>query len=110
MFYDVFQRLCAQIGKAESSVCRELGISSGAPSNWRNGAEPRAGTKKVLADYFGVSVTMFDEEFPEPPIDEPKYIPVHVITAEQDMILRMIEGLTDKERNAVIALIKGLAK
>lgn len=110
MFYEVFQRLCSQKGKAESTVCRELGISSGSPASWRNGAEPRPSTKKALADYFDVPVSMFDEPFPEPPIQEPKYIPVHVITAEQDMILRMIERLTEKEKNAVIALIKELSK
>lgn len=110
MFYDVFRRLCSQNGKAETSVCRELNISPANPKQWRNGIEPKPSTKKALADYFGVDVSFFDSPFPEPPIQQPQMIPVRVITQEEDAIISMMSKLSEKERNAVILLIKELSK
>lgn len=110
MFYDVFQRLCAQYGKAETSVCRELGISAANPKQWRGGIEPKASTKKAIADYFGVPVSMFYENIQETPTYEQKQIPIHVITVEESEILALLSKLTEKERSAVVNLIRELSK
>lgn len=61
MFYDVFSRLCSKAGKAETRVCRDLGMSSNNPRMWKSGKTPKNETKLALAEYFGVDVSIFDE-------------------------------------------------
>lgn len=61
MFIDVYKDLCARNGKAVTTVARELGISSRTAADWvTKGSEPRPSTKKKIADYFGVDVSVFD--------------------------------------------------
>ena len=111
MFYDVFSWLCSQNGKAETSVCRELGMSAANPKQWRNGKQPLPSTKKLLADYFGEDVSIFDSPIPEPPpLEEPKFIPVHVITSEESQLIHMYSKLTEKEKTAIFTLIEMLVK
>jgi len=111
MFYEIFSRLCAQRGEAETSVCRKLGISSASPKFWREGKQPRPSTIKKLADYFGEDVSFFDQPFPEPPdLEEPRFIPVHVITSEESQLLHLYSKLTEKEKVAVFTMIEMLAK
>ena len=56
MFWDKYVALCVQHGESPNSVARSLSISSGSVTKWKNGAVPRAGTLKRIADYFGVDV------------------------------------------------------
>lgn len=62
MFWDNFVALCNEIGKAPNTVARELGISSGAVTGWKKGAEPQSARLVQIADYFGVSSDYFSEE------------------------------------------------
>lgn len=62
MFWDNFVALCNEIGKAPNTVARELGISSGAVTGWKKGAEPQSARLVQIADYFGVSPDYFSEE------------------------------------------------
>ena len=111
MFYEVYSRLCSQRGEAETSVCRKLNISSASPKFWREGKKPRPSTIKKIADYFGVDVSFFDEPFPEAPLpEEPKYIPVQVITSEESQMLTLYGKLTEQEKAAVFTLIEMLGR
>lgn len=57
MFWDNFEELCKKNGKAPSTVAREIGLSNGVTTRWRNGGVvPRNSILQKLADYFGVSV------------------------------------------------------
>lgn len=109
MFYEVYSRLCAQRGEAETTVCRNLGIAPSAPKFWREGKEPRPSTLKKIADYFGVDVSFFDHPFPEAPISEPSSIPVHVITMEEATIISKLQQLSDGDREFVLRIIDTLA-
>lgn len=61
VFIDVYKDLCARNGKAVTTVARELGISSRTAADWIvKGSEPRPSTKKKIADYFGVDVSVFE--------------------------------------------------
>ena len=55
MFYDQFERLCRQRNIKPTRLARDLGISATAPGRWRDGAEPKMETVKMIADYFGVT-------------------------------------------------------
>lgn len=59
MFWDLFVNLCVEHNTKPNPVAKEIGISSGAVTNWKNGATPSATTMKKIADYFGVSVDVF---------------------------------------------------
>lgn len=55
VFYDQFERLCRQRNIKPTRLARDLGISATAPGRWRDGAEPKMETVKMIADYFGVT-------------------------------------------------------
>ena len=57
MFWDNFVFLCNQKGVAPNVAAAAVGVkSSGTVTGWKNGATPRQGVLRKLADYFGVSV------------------------------------------------------
>lgn len=57
MFWENFLQLCNQHGMSPNAVAKNIGISSGAVTKWKNeGVTPRGVTLKKVADYFNVSV------------------------------------------------------
>lgn len=54
-FYSAFLKLCEMRGVSPSTVAKSTGISSGAPTAWKNGAVPKPAQRKKLCDYFSVS-------------------------------------------------------
>lgn len=56
MFWEIFSRLCSQRGKSPNAVAKELKISSGSITNWKNGTIPNNSALLKLANYFNVSV------------------------------------------------------
>lgn len=56
MFKKIFIDLCNQRGEAPSYVCRKIGISPAAFSQWTDATIPRQGTVKNAAEYFNVSI------------------------------------------------------
>lgn len=67
MFWDVYTRLCAKVGKAPNVVAREVcGVkSTGTVTGWKNGAIPRNNVLSKLSEYFGVTVEELKGEAPE---------------------------------------------
>lgn len=57
IMYSIFCELCKKKGVSAYKVCKDLGISQGTISNWKNrGNNLTASTMKKISDYFGVSV------------------------------------------------------
>lgn len=56
MFKKIFVRLCNERGEPPTVVCRKLGLSGAAFSEWNENSVPRRATLERVADYFGVSV------------------------------------------------------
>ena len=55
MFWDIFVRLCQIEGISPNAMARKAGVkSTGTVSAWKNGAIPRDGVLKAIADFFGV--------------------------------------------------------
>ena len=58
--YSVFVQLCEKKGVSTYKVCKDLGISQGTISNWKNrGNNLSTSILKKIADYFEVSVDVF---------------------------------------------------
>lgn len=65
MFYENYLELCSRKGKSKTAVAKEIGLDSKSVTGWKNGAVPRNGTLKKLADYFGITVEeLMKEENP----------------------------------------------
>lgn len=56
MFWEIFSELCLQQGKSPNAIAKELKISSGSVTNWKNGTIPNNSALLKLANYFNVSV------------------------------------------------------
>lgn len=55
-FWEIFSKLCVQVGKRPNPVVKEIGVSSAAIANWKAGSIPNGETLMKIADYFNVSV------------------------------------------------------
>ena len=55
MFWERFYSLCLRNGKKPNPVGKEIGLSSGIISKWKNGGIPNGETLMKLARYFNVS-------------------------------------------------------
>lgn len=53
MFWERFKNECEKIGKKPNPVAKELGISSGTVTGWKNGSTPQTHALDKLANYFG---------------------------------------------------------
>ena len=72
MFWDNFLFYCNQKGVAPNVAAQSVGIkSSGTVTGWKNGAIPRRGVLKKLAQYFEISVSdlVSDEQKEKPAPD-----------------------------------------
>ena len=90
MFWERFYSLCQSIGKKPNPVGAELGVSSGAITNWKNGTIPPAETLLSIADYFNVSVDYLlgksEEQKNEPPLS---------LTKEEATLLELYRALNE---------------
>ena len=94
MFWNVFYGLCLLHDKKPNPVAKELGISSGTITKWKNGSLPNSSALRKLADYFDVSVDYLlgktDQEKPTAIIDgEP---------IGEDVIIFHRDGKTQKRK------------
>lgn len=58
-FWKKFEELCKMVGKSPNAVAKELGISSGAVTFWKQGRIPHQATLEKLAKYFNVTINYF---------------------------------------------------
>lgn len=65
MFWDNLYELCQKNGTSPSKLVKELGISAGSVTKWKNGSMPSKNTVQKLAAYFGVTVGYFYVEHTE---------------------------------------------
>ena len=102
MFWERFVQLCAERNTKPNPVAKELGISSGAVTNWKNGAVPQSATLKRIADYFGVSTSyllgVVDDPDPIALIDPSKKSPPIVEIIDEAMKDLSEEELQDLEK------------
>lgn len=59
MFWNNLYSLCRRRGTTPSSVVREVGISAGSVTKWKNGSIPSKASLERLAKYFGVDTEYF---------------------------------------------------
>lgn len=55
MFFEQLKKVCKERGTTPTTVTRELGLSTGSMSQWKNGSSPTANVVVKFADYFGIT-------------------------------------------------------
>ena len=58
-FWKLFSTECLMHGKTPNGVAKEIGISSGTITNWKNGAQPSVIMARKLGNYFGKPAVYF---------------------------------------------------
>lgn len=103
MFYENFAFYCTKIGKSESAVAKDVGITSKSVTGWKNGALPRNSTLKKLADYFGITVEELMGTKKEPAgmggLDDVK-----------KQVVELMDDMSQEEIRAFLTLLKSKAQ
>lgn len=115
MFKENFIRLCNERGEYPSAVCKKVGITPAAFSQWTGDTVPRKTTLVKVADYFGVStdyllgkeqdfLQSFAKEKDPPKISESEEQLLalfrEVPEADQEMVLMMIQSALSSRKSA----------
>ena len=102
-FWNVFVKLCNNVGKAPNVVAKELGISSGSVTAWKQDPTRQPQTRMLykIADYFGVSVSyLLGNEEKEKTPDE------NNLTEGEKMLLQLFRQVPEDKQPHLIQLIK----
>lgn len=103
MFYENYVSYCKKVGKSKTEVARQIGKSSKSVTGWKNGAVPRNGTLKKLADYFGITVEELMGTKKEPAGDGG-------LDEQMKNIVNLLSDATKEERDAVETLLEAKKK
>ena len=102
MFWDNFVVLCNENDTKPNPVAKQLGLSSGSVTSWKNGKVPHHSTLLKIADYFNVSVDYLLTGQKETP------------TAESDErkkeLIELFSLLDDAGQDALIAIAQQMRK
>ena len=93
MFDERLKELCKQKGTTVTTVVKELGMSTGNISKWKNGNKPKADSVSALAEYLGVSTDYLLG------IEEVKQKSLDILDSQ-------VFTLTDKEKDFIRRLRK----
>lgn len=103
MFYENFAFYCTKIGKSESAVAKDVGITSKSVTGWKNGALPRNSTLKKLADYFGITVEELMGTKKEP-------AGMGELNGVKKQVVELMDDMSQEEINALFIFLKSKAK
>ena len=100
MFWDNFCELCKAKGMSPNAVAKEIGISSGAVTSWKQGRLPRWQTLEEIATYFGVSTgdLLGKEKSPSAKAEEPVGL--------DKLIIDSLKTLSDEDKQKVFAMMQ----
>ena len=102
-FWNTFVKLCNNVGKAPNVVAKELEISSGSVTAWKQdpARTPQARILYKIADYFGVSVSyLLGNEEKEKALNEDN------LTESQKVLLELFNQVPEKQQELVLQMIK----
>lgn len=110
MFWKNFSNLCVKIGKSPNTVAKELALSSGSITSWKNGAIPRDTTLIKIADYFGVDVSYLTGNLSPLTVTQHNAIDTQPeqsepLTEQEKTILRLFRETTEEGRMRMIQSI-----
>ena len=106
MFWETFLGLCNQNSTKPNPVAKELGISSGSVTSWKNGKVPHHSTLLKIADYFGVSVDYLLTGEKE---KAPREIPEGLSELDAE-IIKVLSSLSEERKQQALSYLDFLRK
>lgn len=104
--YEKIQALCRQKGHEISRLCvlvPDLNISRASITGWKKGAKPRADKIKKIADYFGVPISYFSDDF----VESNKTAPEEQMLSEgEETLLKLFRQIAPERQELVLAMIR----
>ena len=130
-FFRTYKELCEKEGKSPNAVAKELGISSGSVTAWKQGRTPKYETIEKIATFFSTDIEDFflsnqprtDEEVEQDNIfldgyllgkdlaqkEQPAPTDGDGLTEEDKRIIELLHQLTPENRERIVEIIKALA-
>ena len=130
-FFRTYKELCEKVGKSPNAVAKELGISSGSVTAWKQGRTPKYETIEKIATFFSTDIEDFflsnqprtDEEVEQDNIfwdgfqlakdltQQEKPAPTNGdgLTEDDKRIIELLHQLTPENRERIVEIIKALA-
>lgn len=130
-FFRTYKELCEKVGKSPNAVAKELGISSGSVTAWKQGRTPKYETIEKIATFFSTDIEDFflsnqprtDEEVEQDNIfwdgfqlakdltqqEMPAPTNGDGLSKEDKRIIELLHQLTPENRERVFEIIKALA-
>lgn len=71
-FYEIFKNLCAENKTTMTATVKELGLSPGSVTAWKEGKEPKVKALWLIACHFNVTIDFLLGFSKEKPSEEPK--------------------------------------
>ncbi len=102
MFYEKFVSLCEKNGVSPSRALTEMGISKGSLSRWKVGGKPLNENKKLIADYFGITVA----ELLETPIKRPAAENGDGLSEKESEWLKLYRLIPENRRAEYLAMLE----
>lgn len=98
MFWNNFVKLCNERGLKPNPVAKELGLSSGSVTAWKNGVTPRDTALQKIAEYFDITVEELLEE--KKPAEN---------GGRAQEFMRLYEALSPELQEAFLLQLRGLS-
>lgn len=112
IFFERYSELCFSVNSTPNSVAKELGISSGSVTAWKNGTEPRPKTLSKIADYFHVSTDYLLGKEEKPLINDDEelteYVQMLKTRPECRMLFQLSKNATKDDVEAAVRIIEAL--
>ena len=107
MFWDRFFALCLANNTKPNPVAKEIGISSGNLTNWKNGvALPNVETLLKIANYFGCSAGYLLGETDDPAAQKKEPDLKVQLSPEEDKFVTLLRQASPEKRAAILALLE----
>lgn len=111
MSYKIFEELCKQRNVKPIEISRSTGIDSATFSSWKKGTyTPKTEKRKLIADYFGVSLEYLDtgKDSNMPDADPEAIILMQKLEERPELktLLRVADGVSKEDIEAVVRLLK----
>lgn len=130
-FFRTYKELCEKEGKSPNAVAKELGISSGSVTAWKQGRTPKYETIEKIATFFSTDIEDFflsnqprtDEEVEQDNIfldgyllgkdlaqkEQPAPMNGDELAEDDKRIIELLHQLTPENRERIVEIIKALA-
>lgn len=117
MFYNRLKELCKNKGTSVTAMSKELGLSSGNVTNWKNGRLPKTAIMIQIANYLNVSVDYLmgeTEEQKKPLVNNDEeltdYLQELKDREEMRMLFSVTKTCTKEEVEQAVRIIEALRK